>query len=169
MRSTSQVVMPDDPFDPHVEIDEPAGPTPAADRVRRTLHTARTIDIEAGELVADLDRLLPVYAMAFPELFPRGTGDRCDDHPIPLSVSDWVQHLLLLHPTTDPSDRRFARHTRFHALAVRLLLKGKANSMVWLAERSGNEVADTSLLSEANLANLTKDLQAHLADSSTLA
>ena len=164
----SQVVMPDDPLDPHVEIEEPAESRPArAARLRTLLHTARTINIEAGELVADLDRLLPVYAMAFPELFPDGTGDRCDDHPVSLSVTDWVQHLLLLHPTPDPSDRRFACHTRFHALAVRLLLKGKANTMVWLAERSGNEAAESNLLSETNLATLTKDLQSKLVDSST--
>ena len=161
------MVIPDDPLDPRVEI-ELETPIPAEERIHNTLRSARTTNIEAGELVADLDRLLPVYAMAFPELFPYGTGDRCDDHPVPLSVSDWVQHLLLLNPTTDPNDRRFARHTRFHALAVRLLLKGKANTMVWLAERSGSEAADSSILSEANLTNLKTDLQAHMTDSSTL-
>lgn len=158
------MLIPDNPLDPVVELE----PIPAKERIRSTLRNARTINIEAGELVADLDRLLPVYAMAFPELFPYGTGDRCDDHPVPLSVSDWVQHLLLLNPTTDPSDRRFACNTRFHGLAVRLLLKGKANTMVWLAERSGSEATDSSLLSEANLTNLRTDLQAHMTESSTL-
>jgi hypothetical protein len=89
------------------------------------------IHLTRGELVRDFDD--PVFAMAFPELFPYGVGDIADNgsRTVNISRDAWARHMLLF---THSLDRRFTQSIQFIAMLGKLCLKSRANCLVALAE-----------------------------------
>lgn len=67
-----------------------------------------------------------VLALAFPSLFPFGTGDPSFPRPIKISLEECVRYYLML------STRRFAQHHSFVLVAFDMVVRTRAVNNIWL-------------------------------------